>query len=921
VQAVKGAPVPAKGAPPPVSAVPQPQAGLRFGNWGLVAGLLALWGGYVLMWHGKSLNFSLSALGSPQLYGMTYAGGSAGAVVGAFALHAWRLGITAAVSAAALGYGLAALALVRVAWPGPGLRALIALGAGFSLEGLLLLGLGFSGLWYGPLAFVVVAGGCGALARAARARAAGTRAAGARAGFSPRALLPPLARDAGGVVFMAIALFAAVLITAVALAPEVFYDSLVYHMADPFNWVKAHRVHPMPYNFFSNFPFTLEMLFSLGLFFGGDQVSRLIHAAVSFSAAGLVGWTAWWLAGRSVPAGWVAATVTLTTPLIAESAWMTGIDAGLVLYETAAVVLFIMWWIRGKARFDGWLLLAAAFGGLGMGLKYTVGIAVGLIGLGVAMRSAAPTERDALRGWLGGILALALPWTLSNVREVRETAALAPVLKPLLALYCVGLVGATGWLARRWGVGGSVRGVGRAVLYGLVAGACVLPWNLKAFLATMNPVFPFAFGLIPSFHVDPYWMGYQMGEFREFSYRPLVEWLVHPWHLTRIAELSNNSACGAVFLAFLPFLLLMKGVDARVKVLAVVLLGRYLAWSNVSNIVRYFAPGLALMGVLIAVFVERARTAGGPGRPAALAVLGLLTGLNIFGMLLIAQFSSGFFGVVTGQESLRDNLLRQRPSYPAPPYAGCEAMNQLLPKDAGVLFVGEARGYFCSRRLKASTVFDYPVLHDVCAASRTPADVNRKLRQMGLTHVFLNTMEAMRTSGYHVFRWSTPREEALFREWWSGYLKLVWAGGMQEVYEVVPKGAGRERAPMKLVMTSYPAYKELSDAQGRAMGLVQQGRAAEGEAGLRELLKRAPWATDVQELLAQFLAVAGKDRQAYDAYRKAFAMGAYSRESHYNLAILAQRLGRRAEAEQEFARARALENGYVRVSERQVPVP
>jgi hypothetical protein len=497
------------------------------------------------------------------------------------------------------------------------------------------------------------------------------------------------------------------------------------------------------------------------------------------------------------------------------------------------------------------------------------------------------------------------------MKEVRESAALVPVLKSLLGLYILAAAGATGWLMRRWSVGSAGRGIGKAVLYGLVAWACVMPWNLKAFLATMNPVFPFAFNLIPSFHVDPYWMGYQMGEFREFSYRPFLEWLIHPWHLTRIAELSNNSACGAVFLAFVPFLLLMKGVDSRVKVLALVLLGRYVAWSNVSNIVRYFAPGLALLGVLIAVFIERARIAGGPGRPAALGVLGLLTGLNFYGMLLIAQFSSGFLGVVTGQESIRDNLLRQRPSYPCPPYAGCEAMNRTLPGDAGVLFVGEARGYFLERKLKASTVFDYPVLHDVCEASRTVADVNRKLKQLGMSHLYFNSMEAMRTSGYHVFRWSNGREEALFREWWSGHLRLIWAAAMQEVYEIVPAGTGKARAALRLIMAPYPVYKELSDLQGRAIGLAQQGRAAEGEAVLKEVLKRAPWATDTQEMLGQLLALAGKERQAYDAYRKAFAMGAYSRESHYNLAILAQRLGRRSEAEQEFARARELESGFV----------
>jgi hypothetical protein len=147
----------------------------------MVAGMLAVWGGYLVMWHGKSLNFSLSALGSPQLYGMTYAGAGS-ALVGVLAGHAWRLFLALAVASSAYGLGLMALAVVRVPWPDRGLKSLVALGAGFSLLGLALLGLGLAGLWYGWVAALVVAGGCAAVYRA---------------GLPFRSLVPAPARDAG----------------------------------------------------------------------------------------------------------------------------------------------------------------------------------------------------------------------------------------------------------------------------------------------------------------------------------------------------------------------------------------------------------------------------------------------------------------------------------------------------------------------------------------------------------------------------------------------------------------------------------------------------------------------------------------------------------------------------------------------------
>src|SRR5678810_47484 len=95
--------------------------------------------------------------------------------------------------------------------------------------------------------------------------------------------------------------------------------------------------------------------------------------------------------GRS--AGWIAALIYLTTPLIGSMAWLTGIDAGLVLYEAATVLCFILWWQSRQsalsllspiafpafpyfrpAAVSPWLWLAAVFSGLGMGVKYTLGM-------------------------------------------------------------------------------------------------------------------------------------------------------------------------------------------------------------------------------------------------------------------------------------------------------------------------------------------------------------------------------------------------------------------------------------------------------------------------------------------------------------------------------------------------------------------
>jgi hypothetical protein len=767
----------------------------------LTGGLVAI-GILVLLSHVRDLGISepLRVLGNFYGFGQYREPFSPVVFLATAAIHLRNLVLAAALGVAALAWGLKSLALVRLVYPARGLRELLALGAGFSVLGLAMLGGGLAGLWFWwwPAAWIAVG-----IVFAYRDRA------------GMRTLVPPLPVSWGARVIVVVTLAAAAFIILVALSPEVFYDSLVYHLADPFNWAKVHKVTYLPYNFFSNFSFTFEMLFAIGLLFGSDVVAKLVHVAITFAAAGLVGWTASWLANSVIAAGkarenppsaatddagastaWIAACIYLTTPLIATSAWLTGIDAGMALYETATVVAFLLWWDR---RSLPWLLLAGVFGGLGMGVKYTIGLMVGLAGLGIGARSAAPNRKEALRAWLIAILVLLAPVTIGNIKEVREAAWLAPLSRPALAIYAVACVAALAWLVRRWGARSVLKGVMFAALFGAVVALFVSPWNLKSFLFTRNPVYPFAFHLLDGLHISPWRMDYQMGEFREFQYRPLAEWLTHPWQLVKIAGLSNNSSCGALFLAFLPLLLVFRGVGDPVRLLGVAVLGRYLIWANISNIIRYFAPGLALMGVLIAVFVDRICARRAMTRAAGMLLILAFTLVNIYSMLLIAQGGNRFWGVVLGLEKERDYFLAGRPSYPCPPYAACEAMNAVLPPRAGVLFAGEARGYFYRGRLVAATVFDFPVMLDVCAASRTTADVNRKLKQLGMTHVFFNEAEAGRIAGYRIFDWPDARQRELFDRWWTGHLKLAWQAPWLEVYQIVPAGVRERTAALRFV--------------------------------------------------------------------------------------------------------------------------
>ena len=78
----------------------------------------------------------------------------------------------------------------------------------------------------------------------------------------------------------AIILLAAVILLATliqSLAPPWDYDGLMYHLESPRQFLAANHMTFNSENWRASGPFTIEMLFSIGLAFGSDTYARLIH--------------------------------------------------------------------------------------------------------------------------------------------------------------------------------------------------------------------------------------------------------------------------------------------------------------------------------------------------------------------------------------------------------------------------------------------------------------------------------------------------------------------------------------------------------------------------------------------------------------------------------------------------------------------
>jgi hypothetical protein len=347
----------------------------------------------------------------------------AGAVGGPIAAAAWAgVGVVEACRNAVVGAAIvAACALAgapAVRWlalrhSGAMERLLLALAAGTGLVGLVLLGLGAAG-WLAPpvvLATVCVLAASGAMA----ARPARVAAASARE--LARAL-----RGVDGAVLAAAGVLAWSALVAVSAAPVLDWDSLMYHLRVPRQFLETGRVFLPPDNPHVAHVGPVHMLYVLARAAGAPQAAVAISglfalalgAAVLCAAArGARG------AGRLAAAGVIGCTV------IAHVALTPRVDATLALFLVLAHAAVVRVASGASPRL---LLGAGIMAGCAAAIK--VHALAYLAPVGVLALWSVRGRRGAARA-VGAAAALAVllaaPWLLKN------WALLGDPLSPLLA--------------------------------------------------------------------------------------------------------------------------------------------------------------------------------------------------------------------------------------------------------------------------------------------------------------------------------------------------------------------------------------------------------------------------------------------------------------------------------------------------------
>lgn len=428
------------------------------------------------------------------------------------------------------------------------------------------------------------------------------------------------------------------------------WDALSYHLAAPKVYLQHQRIVFLPTDHHSNFPFLIQMLFTLGLMLNGYALADLLHlttAALTVILLLVVG------ARRSGPvAGRIAALAFATSPIVVWEAGAAYIDLGFTFYTFLAVAALLDY---RDARQPAWAALAGIAMGLALGVKAIALAPCFLAGLLLA------AERTPLKHLMRYALAALIVGCPFYVKSWVQTG------NPVYP-FAYRVFGGVYWnqqLADQYSGSQARFGLGEAAPSVIDDARCVSPTYGRLDASTrVRNLFLAPFGLIS---------------------------------LPRIFYDANDpgvfSHLGFLFLALPVLALLAPTAGPGIRWAAWLALLWYIVWAQSMQYVRYLLPVLPLLALVGADAVCRMGRLVLALAGLALTVQTVLT-LGYFGYRLPSADADhpGQWARATDAEAREQYLSRQLNAYAAEQW-----LNRNTPPNAGVVLYEEVRGFYLDR--------------------------------------------------------------------------------------------------------------------------------------------------------------------------------------------------------------------------------
>ncbi len=555
-----------------------------------------------------------------------------------------------------------------------------------------------------------------------------------------------------------------------ALTPPLNYDALSYHLGVPKEYIRQHSIVYLPHQVYSNFPFTMEMLYLFSLLLQGDILAKLIH--LSF---GLLTVAAIYSFGRryfNPGIALLASVIFFNIPLVGFLSTTAYIDLGVTLYEFLALMGLVNWFYSGKRK-D--FLVSAIFTGLAMGTKYPA----------------------ILFSFLPLLLGVILKTSL--IDKIRRPDRLKKVC--LFSLVAIGI--ASPWFIKNLIYTGNPI---YPLFYSLLGGRGWSVFNAARFMEQHSSTFgnwwevflvPLTISRSPD--IGPLFIIFAplLIFFKRFA-RPVKLLVVYGglyfllWMFFTHRDYRFLLPAFPAFSLIAAYLLRRFGKGKGFSLLLAAGLGVALA----LNYQKFYLFGLQLLDFrkgfflfplslgLSALIVFLAVKCRKDKSISSLVVTGIVLVL-LFNLSTVLGMASeyGLLGVAFGKESRPAFLSRTFYAYDAFRFA-----NENLPPSAKVLFIGENQGYYFDRDFVSNSPLDDNIIVGIANSSRDGEEMSNKLKEMGITHILYNASEVKRVArSYASFNWVDEESRKRFLSFLSSgeYLRLIFFSKGVFIYKVL----------------------------------------------------------------------------------------------------------------------------------------
>jgi len=314
-------------------------------------------------------------------------------------------------------------------------------------------------------------------------------------------------------------------------------------------------------------------------------------------------------------------------------------------------------------------------------------------------------------------------------------------------------------------------------IYNFIAFLFILPYLVKNYLFTGNPVYPFLFKILGGKNLYNYGGGGSIiaTPLNLFNFN-FINFLKSFWIQT-ISNAEPQNYIGSIFIAFIPFIFILKNVKKTILYLLLIFILNYPLWYIGTPVFRYLMPAFIPLSIFVAFYIEKLKN--------NFFIISIFY-INLFSNIILSlNIAYGLkLEPYLYKNSNKDEFLSiTRINYPNPSYLVIKWINENLPENSKILFSGENKTFYLKRNyITYSVENNLQPLIEFIKMAKNADELKNILEKEKITHILINYREAIRVNpSYKTFYWN-EKDRKVFDEFWQKYIKLEYFKGGAYLY-------------------------------------------------------------------------------------------------------------------------------------------